>query len=505
LSSWSRAAVGAALAATLGGWAAAALTPRDFTVGTFQDDAQYAVLAKSIREQHTYRNLNFPGRPPELKFAPGWPAVLALAWKPGASGAVNLERLRWVNLVLTGPLAGVVAVAGMEVFGLPAALSAVVAVASVAAPAEQTWWTIPMSEPLCLALLALGLVLAVRGRTGGAAAALAAAVYVRSIAAPFLLALVIVEWGRRGWKGALRPALIGAVLLAPWIVHVAGQRHAVPPVLAGAGYGSYAAFYGQGLVADPGTMLFTVPVVNAPMIAQALGQALLGWHWAPAAVELVLGLTIVGLVGMAGRTRPAFALGLGLYVLTVLLWPFPQEDRFVGSVWPLLLLAAVAALRWPRVRWAVAGVAALTAILGFAQAKGIERHRQRSASTLALLDSLRPLLPPGKLVATSNPPLVYLQLGNPTVVSWRERSYRWYREGYWSTAWGLGDDLWAIIRAYHPDYLIIERRGAEGRYAAGSLIRQCPGVLAQVWGTAAGEFLFAVHGGIACAPVTVKP
>ena len=185
----------------------------------------------------------------------------------------------------------------------------------------------------------------------------------------------------------------------------------------------------------------------------------------------------------AGRSRPVFWIGLGLYVVTVLLWLFPQEDRFVGSVWPLLLLAVLAALPWPRVRWWLVGVTVLTATLGFVNAKGIERHRQRSRSSVALLDSMRTRIPPGALVATSNPPLTYLWLGNPTMVSWSERSYRWYSQGYWATAWGLGDDLWAIIRAYRPDYLIIERRGAEGRYAAGSLIRQCPGVLEQVWGT----------------------
>ena len=504
MSSWSRAAVGAALGAALGGWIVAALTPRDFTVGTFQDDAQYAVLAKSIREEHTYRNLNFPGRPPELKFAPGWPAVLALAWKPGASGDANLQRLRWVNLMLVGPLAGVVAVAGMQVFGLPAALSAIVAVASVASPAEQTWWTIPMSEPLCLALLALGLVLVARGRFRGAALTLAAAVYVRSIAAPFLVALVIACAWKQGWKRAVQPALIGLGVLAPWILYVLVNRHTVPPVLAGAGYGSYAAFYGQGLSADPVTMLFTVPLANAPMIMQALGRAVLGWHWAPQAVEIVLGLAITWLVARAARLRPVFLIGLGLYVLTVLFWPFPQEDRFVGSVWPLLLLAVLAALPSPRVRWGLVCATALTATLGFAHAKGIERHRERSRSSLALMDSVRTRIPPGKLVATSNPPFVYLRLGNPTMVSWRERSYRWYREGYWATAWGLGDDLWEIIRAYGPDYLIIERRGAEGRYAAGSLIRQCPGVLERVWGTPGGEYLFAVHDGLPCAPETTK-
>jgi hypothetical protein len=508
LSSWSsgtRRAAGAALAALLGGWTAAALAPRDFTVGTFQDDAQYAVLAKSIREQHSYRNLNFPGRPPELKFAPGWPAVLSLAWKTGESGDANLERLRWVNLVLAGPLAAVIAIAGMQVFGLSAAFSAVVAVASVAAPAELTWWTIPMSEPLCLALLALGLVLAERGRSKSAAVALAAAVYVRSVAAPFLVALVIAAAWKRGWRRAAAPAGVGAVLLLPWVVRIALDAHAVPEVLGGAGYGSYAAFYGQGLVADPVTMLVTVPWVNAPMIVQALGQALLGWHWAPRAVELLLGAAVVALVVRSGRTRPVFWIGLALYVLTVLFWPFPQEERFVGSTWPLLLLAALAALPWPRVRWGVAVAFALVAAVAFAQGRGVERHRARSRSALALMDSVRHRIPAGALVATSNPPLVYLRLGNPTMVNWRERSYRWYRMGYWSTAWGLGDDLWAIVRASHPDYLIIERRGAEGRYAAGSLIRQCPGVLREVWSTPGGEYLFAVRSDVPCAPVIVKP
>ena len=502
---WAGGAAGTALAALLGGWTVAALAPRDFTVGTFQDDAQYAVLAKAIRERHTYRNLNFPSQPPELKFAPGWPAVLAVAWKPGASGDANLERLRWVNLILVGPLAALIAVAGRKVFGLSAVLSAVVAVASVAAPAELTWWTIPMSEPLCLALLALGLILAEGGRLKGAATALAAAAYVRSVAAPFLVALVLATAWRQGWRRAVAPALVGALLLLPWLAHIALNAHAVPEVLGGAGYGSYAAFYGQGLAADPVTMLVTVPWVNAPMIVQALGQALLGWHWAPQAVELLFGLAITGLVIRAGRSHPIFWIGLGLYVLTVLFWPFPQEDRFVGSTWPLLLLATLAALPWPRVRWGVALAFALAASVAFAQGRGVERHRQRSRSSLALMDSLRPRIPPGALVATSNPPLVYLRLGNPTVVNWRERSYRWYEMGYWSTAWGLGDDLWAIVRAFHPDYLIIERRGAEGRYAAGSLIRQCPGVLTQVWSTPGDEYLFAVRSDVPCAPVVVKP
>ncbi|HXY20485.1 MAG TPA: hypothetical protein VEH83_10860 [Gemmatimonadales bacterium] len=505
MSSWSRAATAATLAATLGGWGLAVLAPRDFTLGTFQDDAQYAVLAKAIREQHTYRNLNFPGRPPELKFAPGWPAVLALAWRPGEPDTANLERLRAVNLVVAGPLAGAVAAAGVTVFGLAPALSAVAAVAAVATPAVMMWWTIPMSEPLCLACLAVALVVAASGRPRGAAAAAAVAVWVRSIAAPFLVALVAVEWWRGGWRRALQPAAIGFGLLLPWAVWIAVHRADVPSVLANAGYGTYAAFYGQGLRATPVTMLFTVPYVNAPMVVRELGEALLGWRWAPRLVGTAFGLGLVALVALGARRRPVLAVGLALYAVVVLLWPFPQEDRFVGSVWPLLLLAALAALPWLGVRVGVVAVAALAAALAFGRGEGVRLHRQRSRGTLELLDSVRPRIPPGAVVATSNPPLVYLRLGNPTVVSWRERSYRWYRDGFWARAWGLGDDLWDVVRTYRPDYLIIERRGAEGRYAAGSLMRQCPGVLSLVWSTPREEYLFAIHAGEPCAPVSVEP
>lgn len=502
MSSWSRAALAAALAATLGGWLVAALTPRDFTVGTFSDDAQYAVLAKALREQHAYRDLSIPGRPPEIKYPPLWPAVLALAWKSGASGDANLERLRWVNLAIVGPLAGLLALAGLRVFRLSPVMSALAAVTGIAAPATMRWWTIPMSEPLCLAFLIAGLLLVEAGRFRGAAAALALAVYVRSLAAPFLAALPIVCAWNQGWRRALAPAAVGVALLLPWAVQVLVHRNAVPPVLFGAA-GSYAAWYAQSLAADPATMLFTVPYVNLPLVAQALGEGLLGWHWAPRAVEIALGAAVAALAGRAGRSRPLLGVGLGLYVLVVLFWPFPQQDRFVGSVWPLLFLAALAALPWLRARWTLLGVAVLAAALAFARSEGVERHRLRSRTTLALLDSVRARIPPGSVVAASNPALVYLRLGTPSVVNWRFRSYRWYRLGYWASAWGLGDDLWAIIRAYRPGYIIIERRGAEGRYAVGSIRRQCPGVLTELWRSAGEEMLFAVHPDVPCTPAVV--
>ena len=40
---------------------------------------------------------------------------------------------------------------------------------------------------------------------------------------------------------------------------------------------------------------------------------------------------------------------------------------------------------------------------------------------------------------------------------------------------------------------------------AGSLIRQCPGVLREVWSTPGGEYLFAVRSDVPCAPQIVRP
>lgn len=501
------------LAATLGGWLIARTTPRDFTAGTFNDDAQYAVLAQALREQGSYRSIQVPGAPPEIKYPPGWPAVLALAWQPGAGGPRNLARLQTVNFVILGPLAGVLALAALTVFGLAPLTAALGSLAAIAAPAVVPWWTIPMSEPLCLLLIALALVLAHGDRWRGAAVTLALAVYVRSLAAPFLLALFVMAVRQLGWRRAVQPLALGVGLLAPWAAWVVLGGRQMPEVLTAAAHGSYGAWYLQSVAADPVTVLATVPLRNLPLMVEAVGQALPGWRWAGRPVLIAVGLVLVFLVSCTAWKRPLLGLGLALYSLLLLMWPFPGADRFVGSVWPLLLFAALAALpeggtldagRWTKglrlLRPAVLAVAVLGSTIAFIAELGVLRHRQRSASAVALHDSVRPFIPAGAVVASTNPALTYLLLGTPAVPAWSYRTYRWYRQGFWSTSWGLGDDLWQIIREYRPGYLLIERRGAEGRYAAGSLARQCAGVLAPVWRSPKGELLIAVNPDAPCAP-----
>jgi len=197
--------------------------------------------------------------------------------------------------------------------------------------------------------------------------------------------------------------------------------------------------------------------------------------------------------------------GLGCYAVVVLLWPYPPL-RFVGAVWPLVLLAAAAgaARLGPR---AVHGAAVLLlglALLGFARRAGFG-NAGGTWDWRPTVAAIRPLVSRDAVLASSNPALYYLTLGVRGVPNERMRSYRFYRHGYWATAWGLGDDLWAIVRRFRPGAVLVERRGVEGRYAAGSLIRQCPGVLEQVWSTPGGEYLFAVHETGRCEPAVTKP
>ena len=48
-----------------------------FQVGTFYDDAHYIVLAESLANGEGYHLINYPDKPPENNFPPGWPLLLA--------------------------------------------------------------------------------------------------------------------------------------------------------------------------------------------------------------------------------------------------------------------------------------------------------------------------------------------------------------------------------------------------------------------------------------------
>lgn len=490
-----RARVGAVVAATTLGGVLAVVTPHDFPVGNFVDDAHYAVLAKALREHGQYRAINLPDSLPETKFPPAYPALLALVWSPERSDLANLNLTRYVNLALLGPLAAAISLLAMEA-GMPPFLAVAFALTGLAAPPTARLWSVPLSEPLFLLAVTVGLVLVAQGRRAGGVPVLVGAMYVRTVAIAFVVGALVGRWRTRPERTA-RETAVALVVLMPWLVWQAVHYGEVPKALTGE-YGSYSQFYLTSLAADPLTVLWRVPITNLRLVVSDVGGLFIGRGWSPRLLLLVAGALACWSVWRARRRHPALAAGLGCYLLVAVWWPFPP-DRLIAGVWPILLLAVGAA--WQRRAWVPLLLAATVTALGVARGETLAAHRGRGARSTDLIASITPLIPDTVALATTNPPLHYLTFGVSTVPAQRMRAYRAYRLGYWSTAWGLGDDLWAIVERYWPGLLLVESRGVEGRYAFSSLLRQCPELFSTVWeAPGARSFLVRVAAGTQCAP-----
>jgi len=484
-------------------WISAVALPRDFSVGNYVDDAHYIVLAKALRERGEYRTINLPEEPPETKYPPGYPMLLALVWSPQASVAENLERMRWVNLVIVGPLAGILTVLGVQMIGLAPPIAAALVVAGLFSPRSAATWTIPLSGPLFLLLLAVGLLWWNSGRRLKGLALMMASVYVRTIGLAFVGAVLVVgiRTRDRSWRDQVLFAIVGMV---PWLLWEFVHRGAIPDVLVGL-HGSYGRWYLLSLAADPITVLFRVPFINLKEIFYELGTYVIGGGWLPWIHTIVcigLGMAVTWGMWVGRKANAVLVLGLALYGLIVVFWPFPP-DRFLAGIWPVAILVLGAALE-RHAKWLVLATIAV-AFVAFVRGDAVRYHRGRAESADEITEMVRREITPNDVLASTNAPLHYLRLGIPTVPGQRMLSHRRYRMGFWSTAWGLGDDLWAIISKYHVTKVVVEVRGVEGRYAVGSLESQCPGVLSQIWERPDGGLFYNVDSQVTCSPRVVRP
>src|SRR5438046_7882165 len=75
-------------------------------VGLHHDDAVYAITARALADGHGYRLTNLPGEPPQTKYPPVLPGLLAATWNLVPDFPANLP---WLTLVpaLAGGLCGV--------------------------------------------------------------------------------------------------------------------------------------------------------------------------------------------------------------------------------------------------------------------------------------------------------------------------------------------------------------------------------------------------------------
>lgn len=318
-------------------------------VGVFHDDATYVILAKSLATGEGYRYLNIPGTPVANHFPPGYPALLAIAWRIVPDFPANVVVFKLINVVclaLTAVLVARLVRDRIAADGHWAVASG--AITAVSVPL-LVLVTMVLSEPLFLVLLLAALVLAERLVSGTVSLhwalvvgiMVAATTLVRAHGIVLLPAIGIALALRGRWREAGVVVAGAALLLVPWQVWSSTNASELPAPLAG-NYGSYVSWWVRGYremgaSMIPETVSRTVPEAGAMMAA--LFSPVRG---AIAHAITKLALVVVLLVGAVAlrRTMPVTLLFLAGYAAIVVVWPF-APSRFVWGVWPLLVVVVV--------------------------------------------------------------------------------------------------------------------------------------------------------------------
>lgn len=80
------------------------MVPR--VTGVFHDDAVYVSTARSLAEGQGYRLINLPDSPPQTKYPPLYPVLLAIVWRLWPSFPNNVVAMQWLTLILSAASVG---------------------------------------------------------------------------------------------------------------------------------------------------------------------------------------------------------------------------------------------------------------------------------------------------------------------------------------------------------------------------------------------------------------
>lgn len=342
------------------------------------DNAAYLSLARSLLDYHRYLELWTPSHPPHIKYPPGFPAMLAVAWTLG------LRSWAALKLMMVG-FSGVAMALSFLWFRertsavTAATLGLILAVApGIAGENQWVLSDIPFWAVTLGALLAFA-----RGRAGWGIALAFVGLTLRAAGLPLLVAIVAWMALRRRWKPAVLTLTALIVLVALWSLRSsAAGGYTAPFWLAN----PYEPGLGRIGVLD---FLTRVGVNTGSYTLEILMRTLAGGVGVVGAAAGTLAV-LVALVGyvrrLAGRvarapdggeavaTRRSWADRIGvvelftaLYVGMLLAWPQQwATDRFLIPALPVLLAYAADGLeRIPagRARRAVQ-VGAVVGVLG---------------------------------------------------------------------------------------------------------------------------------------------
>lgn len=359
----------------------AALRMQPGVIGVIDDDAVYAVTAKSLAEGHGYRLINLPGAPPQTKYPILYPAIISLAWRAGAlSSSPGVEQSLFAMQVTTAAIAGVaLALAYLFIvrFGIAARTAAFAACVLVtSAPNYLFYCSQTVSEMPFLALMIAALwVVELRLRATGPAPSLA-----RDVAAGMLVGLpflcrtagIVVPVAAVGLLAYRRKPVRGIalgvmVVTLPWLAWMFYGAHTASDEIIG-----YQTDY-LGWWRTNASLI--VPLSNIRMafaaflhidfeyLARAAYNNIAHAKWLMAALGSLPWIVVLS----RARSLALVPVMLLVYFALLVAWPWPP-DRFLvpmlpllgamlfDAVWKLAARASVARVAKPLVAAAFAAV-----------------------------------------------------------------------------------------------------------------------------------------------------
>jgi hypothetical protein len=434
----------------------------DRIVGIMGDDAWYALLGRTLARGDGFQQPNTPTRGVLPIVPPGFPLLLAPLWYIAAEFPANVLVLKALSVAAMLATAGLTYAYSRTHTEWPRELSLIVAVAVALVPSLVFLTTSTLMSDAAFLAVQLATVVALERwttRTGTVVAGVGAAVamLMRTAGVTVPAGAVVYLCLKREWRRAAVLAAVVVLTLAPWQLYV--SRHSSNAAREGGGEAllSYRQQFWQQWAGDAkaGTATVgdlplrigqnTVDLVTRDIVALVAPSLLRGAH--QSGLELV-GVGSYGMKGPMGNGVGTMILSGVLFVLIavgwtqavrrrlsiaeivvplslalIVAWPF-WTFRFILPLTPFLLVYLVDGLRLvtpagSRVpALAMAGVAALSL---FDHGEYIARARVRqpdwaiyAADTDAVLGWLRQH-PADGVIATSNPALVHLHTGTPTI------------------------------------------------------------------------------------------
>jgi 4-amino-4-deoxy-L-arabinose transferase-like glycosyltransferase len=455
-------------------------------LGYFHDDALYWVSAKSLAEGSGYRVPSLPDQPYQTRYPPLYPLTLSGIWRIQSEFPNNLPAavlLGWLML----PSFVILARRVFIDLGVDRRLVLVLCGVLALNPFVAFFSISLMSDVMFTCLLLAALILAERAAKpeskawwAAAAGLLGGLSYLARAASLPLLASAPLCFLLRGqyrraivFAGAMLPAVAGWQL---WVrTHLQASSDLVSLF-----YLNYLGYYFENMSWS------NLPVFvwkNCGEMFSAAGSLIVfetgDSFWATTLRRLLACGAIAGAIRLARLSRARhYSLFAACYVLLLLIWHYPPNERFLLPVFPLLLagfsteVVHLLGLVRRSVRSSKASqrvtagltAAALAGLAGLAvfttyQALGaflpelFEKHRQRLASDQPVYEWISNNLPADSTFLAYHDPVLYLHTGR-RATSLRVPPKLAYRED-WNGIQKLFDSLPDIAEQQKLRYLFL--------------------------------------------------